>query len=97
MSVKTNPEALDLAQFLRRGDRIVFSQACGEPTTLVRALIEQGAAIGDLGAFIATSFSGLFTFTGEGERWEKVMTFTRTGDTLKRADKEGSTIYRRCA
>lgn len=61
MSVKTNPEALDLAQFLRRGDRIVFSQACGEPTTLVRALIEQGAAIGDLGAFIATSFSGLFT------------------------------------
>ena len=61
MPVKTTPDALDLAQFLRRGDRIVFSQACGEPTTLVRALIEQGAAIGDLGAFIATSFSGLFT------------------------------------
>lgn len=47
--------------YLRRGDRIVLGQACGEPTTLVEALIEQGAAIGDLSAFIATSFSGLFT------------------------------------
>jgi acyl-CoA hydrolase len=60
VSLKTTPEALDLSQFLRAGDRIVFSQACGEPTTLVRALIEQGGSIGDLGAFIATSFSGLF-------------------------------------
>lgn len=52
---------LDLARYLRPGDRIVFGQACGEPTTLVEALIAQGAAIGGLGAFIATSFSGLFT------------------------------------
>ncbi|WP_188768624.1 acetyl-CoA hydrolase/transferase family protein [Novosphingobium endophyticum] len=55
------PDTLDLSKYLRRGDRIVFGQACGEPTTLVEALIGQGAAIGDLGAFIATSFSGLFT------------------------------------
>lgn len=54
-------EALDLSKYLRRGDRVVFGQACGEPTTLVEALIAQGPAIGDLGAFIATSFSGLFT------------------------------------
>ena len=46
---------------------------------------------------ISTSFSGLFGFTGEGQTWEKVMTFTRTGDTLKRADDEGSYNYRRCA
>ena len=46
---------------------------------------------------IATSFSGLFGFTGEGQTWEKVMTFTRTGDTLKRADDEGSYNYRHCA
>ncbi|PLK27620.1 acetyl-CoA hydrolase/transferase family protein [Novosphingobium sp. TH158] len=59
--MKTTPEALDLRQFLRPGDRIVFGQACGEPTTLVRALIAQGKDIGQLGAFIATSFSGLFT------------------------------------
>ena len=52
---------IDLSQHLRPGDRIVFGQACGEPTTLVEALIEQGEAIGGLHAFIATSFSGLFT------------------------------------
>lgn len=53
--------SVDLAQYLKPGDRIVLGQACGEPTTLVEALIAQGAGIGDLHAFIATSFSGLFT------------------------------------
>jgi acyl-CoA hydrolase len=52
---------IDLARYVRRGDRIVFGQACGEPTTLVEALIAQGEGIGGLSAFIATSFSGLFT------------------------------------
>jgi hypothetical protein len=46
---------------------------------------------------IATSFSGLFGFTGEGMNWSKVQTLTRTGDTLKRADDEGTYTYRRCA
>ena len=45
---------------------------------------------------IATSFAGLFAFTGEGQKGDKVMTFTRTGDTLKRADEEGSFTYKRC-
>ena len=52
---------LDLARWLKPGDRIVLGQACGEPTTLVEALIAQGSSIGGLSAFIATSFSGLFT------------------------------------
>ena len=43
------------------------------------------------------SFSGLFGITGEGQSWEKVMTFTRTGDTLKRAEGEGTFTYKRCA
>ena len=46
---------------------------------------------------IATSFAGLFAFTGEGQNWEKVMTFTRTGDTLKRAEESGTFTYKRCA
>lgn len=46
---------------------------------------------------IATSFSGLFAFTGEGQNWEKVMTFTRTGNTLKRAEEAGTFTYKRCA
>ena len=45
---------------------------------------------------IATSFSGQFDFTGEGQTWQRVMTFTRTGDTLKRADDDGTTNYKRC-
>jgi acyl-CoA hydrolase len=56
-----SPEGLDLTRYLRPGDHIVFGQASGEPITLVEALVEQGATIGDLKAFIATSFSGLFT------------------------------------
>jgi hypothetical protein len=46
---------------------------------------------------IATSFAGLFAFRGEGQSWEKVITFTRMGDTLKRAEPEGSFTYKRCA
>jgi hypothetical protein len=52
---------LDLSAILRPGDCIVIGQACGEPTTLVEALIAQGRGIGGLSAFIATSFSGLLT------------------------------------
>jgi acyl-CoA hydrolase len=53
--------SIDLSQYLRRGDRIVLGQACGEPTTLIEALIAQGRDISGLSAFIATSFSGIFT------------------------------------
>lgn len=61
MTIVTDAAGLDLSQFLRPGDAIVMGQACGEPTTLVEALITQGGAINELSAFIATSFSGLFT------------------------------------
>ncbi len=46
---------------------------------------------------IATSFSGQYDFTGEGQTWQRVMTFTRNGNTLKRADDEGNYTYTRCA
>ena len=61
MTVTTDAAGLDLGKFLRRGDRIVWGQACGEPTTLVEALIAQAESIGDLSAFAATSFSGILT------------------------------------
>jgi len=59
--VKVIDGDLDLAEFLRPGDRIVLGNACGEPVTLVEALLTQAGSIGGLSAFIATSFSGLFT------------------------------------
>ncbi|MFL6770849.1 MAG: hypothetical protein ACJ8E4_03925 [Sphingomicrobium sp.] len=46
---------------------------------------------------VPESFSGLFSFTGEGQNWQKVMTFTRTGDGLKRAEEQGTFTYKRCA
>ncbi|HLS75899.1 MAG TPA: acetyl-CoA hydrolase/transferase C-terminal domain-containing protein [Nocardia sp.] len=52
---------LDLRAILRPGDRIVAGQACGEPTTLIEALIAQGPRIEGLSLFVATSFSGLLT------------------------------------
>jgi len=50
---------IDLTQYLRPGDHIVWGQACGEPTTLIETLIAQAEQIGDLSAFAATSFSGI--------------------------------------
>lgn len=45
---------------------------------------------------IATSFAGLFAFTGEGQEWSRVVTLTRDGDRLTRADEDGRFTYRRC-
>lgn len=61
MTILTDAAKLDLGAFLRRGDHIVWGQACGEPTTLVETLIAQAADIGELSAFAATSFSGILT------------------------------------
>ena len=45
---------------------------------------------------IATSFSGVYSFEGEGQTWERVVTLTRTGDTLKRAQADGNFTHTRC-
>jgi acyl-CoA hydrolase len=52
-------DPIDLAQFVKPGDQLVWGQGCAEPTTLVEALINQGEAIGNLSAFTASSFSGI--------------------------------------
>ena len=61
MTLATDAAGLDLSAFLRPGDHIVWGQACGEPTTLVEALIAQAEGIGRLSAFAATSFSGILS------------------------------------
>lgn len=61
MTLAVVPDALDLAAFIRPGDRIVWGQACGEPTTLIEALGEQAAGLGGVSAFAGSSFSGLLT------------------------------------
>jgi acyl-CoA hydrolase len=59
--VKVIDGDVDLRAFLRPGDCVVLGNACGEPVTLAEALLAQAGSIGGLSAFIATSFSGLFT------------------------------------
>ncbi|HTV96143.1 MAG TPA: acetyl-CoA hydrolase/transferase C-terminal domain-containing protein [Steroidobacteraceae bacterium] len=59
MTLSTDVAGLDFGAFLRPGDHIVWGQACGEPTTLIEALIAQAGRIGRLSAFAATSFSGI--------------------------------------
>lgn len=61
MSLVTELGQLDLARYLKPGDRIVWGQACGEPQALVEALIAQAGRIGGLSAFTATSFSKLLS------------------------------------
>ena len=58
---------------------------------------ESTAALQEQRPAIATSFSGVFSFTGEGQSWERVMTLTRTGKTLKRDQADGNFTYTRCA
>jgi acyl-CoA hydrolase len=61
MTQTISADGLDLTAYLEPGDNIVFGQACGEPGSLVEALIGQGRGIAGLSAFIGSSFSGLFT------------------------------------
>lgn len=74
------------------------SDAKGAMTIGERNIVfyESKATLKEQRPAIATSFAGLFAFTGEGQSWEKVMTFTRTGNTLKRAEETGTFTYTRC-
>ncbi len=63
MTVTMDLAELELGRFVRRGDHIVWGQACGEPTTLIEALIAQADGIGKLSAFAASSFSGILNAT----------------------------------
>lgn len=52
-----DPAAPDLAGIVRPGDHLVWSQACGEPLTLIEALIAQRHALAPLHAFVGASFA----------------------------------------
>lgn len=51
------PANLDLREFIRPGDRIVWGQASGEPLTLTEALVAQRHAIGPVSVFLGSCFS----------------------------------------
>lgn len=66
-----------------------------DPTTM--RFYEARATFKEQRPAIATGFSALFAYSGEGMTWEKVETLTVTGDTLTREDKDGAFTYQRCA
>lgn len=66
-----------------------------DPLTL--RFYEATATLAEQRPAIGTSYSGNFRFSGEGMKWEKVVTLTVNGDALKREDKDGSFTYKRCA
>ena len=48
---------LDLREFIRPGDRIVWGQASGEPQTLSEAVVAQRHAIGPVSVFLCSTFT----------------------------------------
>jgi acyl-CoA hydrolase len=59
-----DPAAPDLARLIRRGDGVVFGQACAEPQTLVDALVEQAPAIGAIRVFSGPVWRGALAAAG---------------------------------
>jgi acyl-CoA hydrolase len=57
MMTVVDAAALDLRQFIRSGDQILWGQACGEPLTLTEALVAQRAALGAASVFLGSGFS----------------------------------------
>ncbi|MGB3067297.1 MAG: acetyl-CoA hydrolase/transferase C-terminal domain-containing protein [Ottowia sp.] len=52
------PEALQLAQWVRPGDRVVVAHSMAEPTTLLEALVAQRTGYAGAELFMHASFSG---------------------------------------
>lgn len=50
-------DALDLAGLVQPGDHIVWGQATGEPLSLTEALVRQRHQLGEVSAFIGSTFS----------------------------------------
>ncbi len=61
MTMRTDTiDNLDLAQYVRAGDGIVFGQGCGEPLSLTEKLVQQRAAYSGAGIFFGSGFSTTF-------------------------------------
>ena len=54
-----SPGEIDLTQWIRAGDGVIWGQATAEPQTLVEALVAQRAAFSGAQAFMGISYSGV--------------------------------------
>jgi acyl-CoA hydrolase len=53
-------DSLDLAQYVRPGDGVIFQQGCGEALTLGEKFVQQRAAYSGAGVFFGSGFSKTF-------------------------------------
>lgn len=56
-------DKLDLSDYVKPGDLVVWGQACAEPLTLTESLVRQREAIGRFRGFIGATFSKTFSPT----------------------------------
>lgn len=58
MKARYGPAELDLTEYIRPGDTIVWGQACGEPLTLTEQLVARRARLGPVRCFLGIPASG---------------------------------------
>lgn len=55
--LEIDARALDLRQWIRSGDRVLWGQGSAEPLTLIEALVRQRAALGGIRVYLSIAFS----------------------------------------
>jgi acyl-CoA hydrolase len=75
---------VDLSQWIRPGDGVIFGQACAEPQTLVEALVAQRAAFSEATLFMGVNWSG--TVRPEHADHLRLTAYCGSGHNRKLAD-----------
>ena len=75
---------IDLAQFIRPGDGVVWGQACAEPLTLTEAFVAQRERYPGASVFLGVNFSG--TLKAEHADCLKLLSYCGAGHNRKLAD-----------
>ncbi len=77
-------DALDLSQFIRPGDGVVWGQACAEPLTLTEAFVAQRAHYPGASVFLGVNYAG--TVKAEHADKLKLLSYCGAGHNRKLAD-----------
>ena len=75
---------IDLAQFIRPGDGVVWGQACAEPLTLTEAFVAQRERYPGASVFLGVNYSG--TLKAEHADCLKLLSYCGAGHNRKLAD-----------
>src|SRR5947208_1753347 len=77
-------QTIDLAQFIRPGDGVIWGQACAEPLTLTEAFVAQRERYPGASAFLGVNYSG--TVKAEHADHLKLLAYCGAGQNRKLAD-----------